>query len=104
MTELAILLAKTGLIVIVDAKYDRYHLRQTLIQTANAQRIPLKIVFCEAEIEELRSRLQRRMQQNSDVADATPALLEKQLAEFEALTASERELILTASEMQAILS
>ncbi len=104
MTELAILLAKTGLTVIVDAKYDRHHLRQALIETANAQQIPVKIVFCQAEIEELRSRLQQRTQQNLDVADATPALLDKQLAEFEPLTASEQELILSASEMQAILS
>ncbi len=104
MAELAVLLAKAGLTVIVDAKYDRYSLRQELIDRANREQIPLSIVFCQAEIHELRSRLQQRAQQNLDVADATEALLDKQLAEFEDFTLSERQLILPELEMQAILS
>jgi len=104
LTELAILLAKTGLTVIVDAKYDRQAFRQALIDTAKSQHIPINIVFCQAELQELRSRLRQRAQQNLDVSDATEALLERQLAEFEDFTPSERQLILPELEMKAILS
>ena len=56
LTELGILLAKEGYLVILDAKYDRAERRQKVISRAKAASIPLQIVYCTAPLSVLRDR------------------------------------------------
>lgn len=74
------LLLKKGQTVILDAKYDRYALRQPAIELANRLGVPLEIHYCSAPPEELYRRLSDRQ---GDIAEATPSLLASQMAAFE---------------------
>ncbi len=78
LLELGIMLAQQGYSVILDAKYDRYSLREPVLAAAQQQEIPLQIIHCDAPSEVLRSRLQQR---TGDIADATADLLPKQFLE-----------------------
>ncbi|HEY9877412.1 MAG TPA: AAA family ATPase, partial [Leptolyngbyaceae cyanobacterium] len=90
LLDLGILLVQEGYSVVLDAKYDRQALRQAAIAQAQAHRIPLKIVHCEAPLEVLKSRLQARQ---GDIADATVAVLEDQ--SMEPFTAAEQPFVTT---------
>jgi uncharacterized protein len=92
LLELGLLLAQQGWSVILDAKYDRQALRQTVIEAAIAARIPVKIVQCTAPMEVLRDRLNRR---TNDIADATADLLDSQIKAAEPLTDSEKAVTIT---------
>ncbi len=98
LLELGLLLAQQGWPVILDAKYDRQSLRQTVMEAAiaahqeSAAQIPIKIVQCTAPIEVLRDRLNRR---TGDIADATADLLESQIKAAEPLIDSERAVAIT---------
>ncbi|HEY9625879.1 MAG TPA: AAA family ATPase [Coleofasciculaceae cyanobacterium] len=78
LLELGLLLAQQGYAVILDAKYDRYALREPVLAAAQAHNLPLQIIHCDAPSELLRSRLQQR---TGDIADATADLLPKQFLE-----------------------
>ncbi|MBW4661982.1 MAG: AAA family ATPase [Drouetiella hepatica Uher 2000/2452] len=78
LLELGIMLAQQGYSVILDAKYDRYVLREPVLAAAQKQEIPLQIIHCDAPSEVLRSRLQKR---TGDIADATADLLPQQFLE-----------------------
>lgn len=93
LSELATLLASKGFTVILDAKYDRVSLRTEAIAAAQAQNIPVEIVYCTASVEVLEQRLRDRATANNDIADATVELLASQLASFEDFTPEELVLI-----------
>lgn len=75
LLELGIKLAQQGYSVILDAKYDRQSWRQAAIEQATAHQIPLQIIHCDAPVEVLRDRLEKR---TGDIADATTDLLAQQ--------------------------
>jgi aminoglycoside phosphotransferase family enzyme/predicted kinase len=85
--ELGILLASQGFKVILDAKYDRFALRQQAIAAANSQQIPIQIIHCSAPIEILRDRISKR---SGDISDATVDLISRQQAETEPFTEAEK--------------
>ena len=87
LSELGILLAKQGFTVILDAKYDRQHLRGNVISQAEESKIPCKILQCVAPEEILRERLNKR---TGDIADATSDLLSSQLDRAEEFTVQEK--------------
>ena len=87
LSELGVLLAKQGFTVILDAKYDRQHLRGDVISQALKQQLPLKIIQCVAPEAILRERLNER---TGDIADATTDLLSSQLQQAEAFTVQEK--------------
>nr|WP_238544328.1 bifunctional aminoglycoside phosphotransferase/ATP-binding protein [Gloeocapsa sp. PCC 73106] len=87
LLELGIKLAKQGYPVILDAKYDRRRWRERAIATTEAEKIPLRIYHCTAPLAVLRERLAQR---TGDVSDATPDLLEQQLANREEFTSIEQ--------------
>ena len=93
LTELGVLLASKGFMVILDAKYDRISLRSEAIAAAKAQNIPCEIIYCTAPTEVLQQRLRDRSQANNDIADATVELLVSQQAAFEDFTAEELALV-----------
>lgn len=90
LLELGIMLAKQGFSVILDAKYDRRNLREKVIKTADAENIPLEIVYCHVSEEILRDRLNKR---TGDIADATADLITSQLANWEDFTEEEKQLL-----------
>ncbi|TAE57986.1 MAG: adenylyl-sulfate kinase [Nostocales cyanobacterium] len=87
LLSLGITLANQGWKVILDAKYDRQHLRQEAINQANKHHLPLKIISCTAPIEVLTERLVNR---RGDIADATSDLLASQLKQAEPFTETEK--------------
>lgn len=87
LLTLGITLANQGWKVILDAKYDRQHLRQEAINQAIKHQLPLKIIACTAPIEVLTERLVKR---RGDIADATSDLLESQLKQAEDFTDTEK--------------
>lgn len=88
LLELGILLASQGIPVILDAKYDRQQRRESAIAQANAQKIPLQILYCTAPVEVLSDRLRQR---KGDISDATPELLRQQQAQAEPFTEAEQQ-------------
>ena len=78
LLHLGITLAQQGYSVILDAKYDRQALREAAITAAAQHQFPLHILHCDAPLEVLRDRLQKR---TGDIADATADLLPKQFLE-----------------------
>jgi predicted kinase len=83
--------------VILDAKYDRESLRQTVIEQAASHQIPLQIIHCDAPVEVLKARLNQRQ---GDIADATADLLAKQL--FEPFTATEQPYVTSIDTTQPV--
>jgi uncharacterized protein len=90
LIELGASLAAQGYSVILDAKYDRVSLRQSVIEAAAAQTLPLTIVHCDAPTDVLQERVAQR---TGDIADATVAVLAKQT--LEAFTAAEQKFVKT---------
>ena len=91
LLKLGIILAAIGFPVILDAKYDRTSLRQRAIDKAKSNGIPLQILHCSAPISVLKERLSQRTR---DISDATPDLLDKQIAATEAFTTTEKNYLL----------
>ncbi|MBD3882641.1 AAA family ATPase [Phormidium tenue FACHB-886] len=97
LLQLSVTLAQQGYSVILDAKYDRQVLRAAAITAAQQHQLPLQILYCEAPLEVLRDRLQKR---TGDIADATADLLPKQF--MEPFAASELPFVKTLNTTQAI--
>ncbi|BAZ81981.1 AAA family ATPase [Sphaerospermopsis kisseleviana CS-549] len=90
LLTLGITLANQGWRVILDAKYDRQHLRQQAINQATQHQLPLQIIHCTAPLEVLQERLVNR---TGDIADATADLLVSQLNQAEPFTDKEQPYI-----------
>ena len=86
MTELAVRLAREGVSVVLDAKYDRKSLRRSLTKAANKWDIQASFIWCCASKDVLEQRLRER---TGDVSDATPALIPQQLRHQQPIEASE---------------
>ena len=97
LLELGLALASQGYPVILDAKYDRESLRQTVIEQVASHQIPLQIIHCDAPVEVLKARLNQRQ---GDIADATADLLAKQL--FEPFTATEQPYVTSIDTTQPV--
>ncbi|MDB9373776.1 AAA family ATPase [Nodularia sphaerocarpa] len=87
LLDLGIILAQQGFNVILDAKYDKEHLRQEAIAKAEKHQLPLQIIYCTAPLEVVQERLAKR---TGDIADATVDLLTSQVQQAEAFTAAEK--------------
>ncbi|MDF5706787.1 MAG: AAA family ATPase [Nostoc sp. S4] len=90
LLSLGIILTNQGFSVILDAKYDKQHLRQEAIAQATKQQIPLQIIQCTAPLEVLQERLNNR---TGDIADATADLLDSQLKQAEPFTEAEQSYV-----------
>ncbi len=99
LLELGLLLAKCGFPVILDAKYDRIHLRSEAIAAAKNHGFPITILHCTAPLAVLRQWLSQR---NGDISDATADLLASQLAATEAFTEAEQSLVKTIDTTQDV--
>ncbi len=97
LAELGLLLASQGFTVILDAKYDRFRWRNSLLLAAQKQNIPFKIIHCQASISTLGDRLLNRQ---GDISDATQTLLPQQWQQWEDFTAEELPYVITVDTEQ----
>lgn len=104
LTELGVMLAKQGFTVILDAKFDRVALRKDVIDACKAEDIAHQILYCQAPISTLKTRLNER---TGDIADATADLLQSQIDKTEGFVEEESLLVRnidTTQNIDAIIS
>jgi aminoglycoside phosphotransferase family enzyme/predicted kinase len=87
LLNLGITLARQGFNVILDAKYDKQHLRQEVIDQGSKYQLPVQVIYCTAPLEVVRERLSKR---TGDIADATVDLLTSQFQQAEPFTPEEK--------------
>ena len=85
-------LARQGFTVILDAKFERRFWREAAVEGARARGLPIRIFYCSAPLSVLQGRLAQRV---GDISDATPDLLERQLAAAEGFGTIERPFVTT---------
>ncbi|MDX2230621.1 MAG: AAA family ATPase [Leptolyngbyaceae cyanobacterium bins.349] len=97
LLQLGLTLATQGYPVILDAKYDRQSLRQSVIEavTETHPSLKLQILHCDAPLE---VRQEWITQRQGDISDATVELLPKQA--MEPLTEAERPYVTTIDSTQ----
>jgi len=89
LNELASVVLRAGLPVVIDATYLKLAQRQSAAQIAEAIGSPFLIIDCAAPKAVIEGWLAQRRAQNQDPSDATMEVIEMQLASREALTADE---------------
>jgi predicted kinase len=89
--ELAQELLAAGWSVIVDAAFLERSRRDAFRALATQAGVPFFIVAPQATPAQLRARVRRRLAKGHDASEATPAVLEQQLARIEGLSTDERE-------------
>ncbi len=87
---LASAILDAGIAAVVDATFLQRRHRQAFLELARARAVPTSIVECLAPPLSLRQRVAQRLAQGGDASDATPQVLEQQLASREPLSASEQ--------------
>lgn len=95
LLQTAAMLLKTGLSVVIDARFAKKNQRDQAAALANALGIPFKIINCTASQTYLEQGIVRRMHDKNNVSDATLAVLEKQLNTQETFTAEENAYTIT---------
>jgi uncharacterized protein len=95
LRTLGIQLAQKGYTVILDGKFDKQSLRQSVLAVVGD--LPTQIIHCYAPIDMLKQRLEQRV---GDIADATADLLASQQAGWEVFTATEAPLVTTVDTTQ----
>ncbi|PSN14600.1 adenylyl-sulfate kinase [filamentous cyanobacterium CCP5] len=99
LLELGLELTQMGYTVVLDAKYDRQIQRQAVLDRAGKQGVPVDILHCQAPLPVLKQRLQKRQ---GDIADATVAVLERQV--MEEFTGAERSRLTAIDTTQPLTS
>ena len=92
LAEMAGAILDAGYPVIVDAAFLRAGERKDFARLARARNVPFAILHCHADPRLLRERVQARMSAAADPSEADLAVLERQLAGHDALSAAERAL------------
>ncbi|TDX28784.1 hypothetical protein DFO67_109168 [Modicisalibacter xianhensis] len=90
LAKLTGVLLESGLPVCIDATCLKREQRDLLRQQAVGRGLPVLIVSFEADEATLRARIEKRARRGGDPSEAGLAVLEKQLARFEAFTEEER--------------
>ncbi|WP_010487666.1 bifunctional aminoglycoside phosphotransferase/ATP-binding protein [Pseudomonas sp. S9] len=88
--EIADAALHAGFPVVIDATYLKLEQRQAAMQVAEQTGVPFLILSCNAPTEVIAGWLKHRQQEAKDPSDATMQVIEAQLANREALTATER--------------
>lgn len=89
LNDLAAIVLRAGLPVVIDATYLKLEQRHATAQVAEASGAPFLILDCAAPKAVIQGWLAQRQAQNDDPSDATMEVIEAQLAKREALTADE---------------
>jgi hypothetical protein len=94
LAELAQTILRAGHPVIVDAAFLKRHQRDQLRIVADQMHVPFVILDVQTPESVLRLRLQRRAQHEREASEADLAVLDRQLASHEPLTADEQRHVL----------
>ncbi|MEK7717832.1 MAG: ATP-binding protein, partial [Pseudomonadota bacterium] len=94
LAELAHVILRAGHPVIVDAAFLKRHQRDQLRVVADQTRVPFVILDVQTPESVLRARLQQRSRQSLEASEADLAVLDRQLASHEPLTADEQRHVL----------
>lgn len=97
LSEVGVNLAIQGFKVILDAKYDKQAMRESVIKLAKDSHLPLRILHCTAPESVLKERLKARQ---GDTSDATVDLLSSQLVNAEAFSEAERHYVIEVDTTQ----
>lgn len=100
--KIAKILLTAGYSVIVDAANLKQQQRQLFVDLAKSLQLPFLIIDYQASEDTLRQRIKKRTQQQDDVSDATPAVLEHQLKKSEPLTVAEQPFVIQVDSDEAI--
>lgn len=90
LVDIARCLLLAGYSVVIDAANLKLNQRQLFIDLARVIHIPYFILDFQAPVPTLRARVKQRAQQGGDVSDATPEVLEHQVATYEPLSPDEK--------------
>lgn len=91
LAELAVSILNNGFNVIIDATFLKYEQRTQLQKIATAAQARFLILDFQAETATLAQRIEARNKAQNDASEATLAILQRQMATHEALTAEELE-------------
>lgn len=92
LLALAETLLRAGFSVLVDATFSKRQQRAAMDRLAQKQGVPLKILDFQCPPQKLRQRIEARLEQPGRISEATPDVLNYQLAHAEPLTPDEREM------------
>jgi hypothetical protein len=93
LSQLARRVLLSGHSVIVDATFLRRADRQRFYDLADQSGVAISVLDCHSDLQTLRQRVADRMASRTDASDADLAVLDRQLAEREPLTETERGLV-----------
>jgi len=86
-----------GLTTIVDATFIRRSHRRAFLNLALRLQAPVRIVRCEASLDILRDRIEKRAKRGTDPSDAGSSVLQWQLQHAEPFDPEEARLVLCVS-------
>ena len=89
LVQLADAVSTAGLPVLVDATFLHEAQRAPFRALAEDREIPFGVLMCQASVDILRDRVERRGQSGRDASEADVAVLERQLETFEPCTSEE---------------
>jgi aminoglycoside phosphotransferase family enzyme/predicted kinase len=96
LADLARETVAAGFPVVLDATFLRQAWRQDIARLAAELGVPFIILEFRAPVEVMRQRVAERMRRGTDASEADVEVLEKQLSEWEALDAEEKEQAISA--------
>lgn len=85
LLSLAEQIASNGFNVIVDATFIDQHWRLVFQKLALKIKVPFHILYCHAETEVLKQRIQKRMADTHNISDANIQIMQQQLASMQAM-------------------
>jgi len=88
-------IVSAGFSVVVDATFLKRLLRAQFAALATQLNVPLRILSCNADTQILKQRIQKR---RDDPSEAMPALVDKQLKQWESLSEGEQRCVFSKSE------
>ncbi len=91
LAELAQTILTAGYPAIIDAAFLARWQREPMRELADRLGVPLRIIDCTADGGTLRERVSARAARGGDASEATPEVLQRQMAADEPLTVSEQE-------------
>ncbi|MBT8440133.1 MAG: AAA family ATPase, partial [Gammaproteobacteria bacterium] len=101
--ELAAGILQAGYSVIIDATYLEHQYRNKAFILTRSSHYPFLVISLQIPVDVLEKRITRRIENDNDASEATIAVLHKQLAKAEPLTADEMQHMLLISSNDDIL-
>jgi aminoglycoside phosphotransferase family enzyme/predicted kinase len=102
LVALTQIILRAGFSVIVDATFRNEIYRTLFRHVAEQDNLPFQILYCDASLETLKSRLHYRKQHSISLSEVTPEALEMQKNNFDAFTDKEKPYLVTLNTENSI--